>query len=86
MVLLFADPTLRQETARVKSSSAPVALGRAAPGGPYRDVGVAEVGPAEQVDQSVEAGQLAACQLFPLHHGGVLHSVHVVDGGDHPQT
>lgn len=55
-------------------------------GGSYRDVRVAKVGPAEQVDQPVEAGQLAACQLFSLHHGGVFCSVHVIDGTDHPQT
>lgn len=55
-------------------------------GGSYRHVRVAKVGPAEQVDQSVEAGQLAARQLFSLHHGGVFCPVHVVDGGDHAQT
>lgn len=55
-------------------------------GGSYRQVRVAKVGPAEQVDQSVEAGQLAARQLFPLHHGGVFCPVHVVDGRDHAQT
>lgn len=52
----------------------------------YRDIRVAKVGPAEQVHQSVEAGQLAARQLLSLHHGGVLCSVHVADGSDHPQT
>lgn len=55
-------------------------------GGPYRDVGVAKVSPAEQVHQSVEAGQLAARQLLPLHHTGVFCSVQVVDGSEHPQT
>lgn len=59
-------------------------LGQA--GGSHRDVGVAKVGPAEQVDQSVEAGQLAARQLFSLHHGGVFGCVHVIDGSDRPQT
>lgn len=57
-----------------------------AAGGSYRQVRVAEVGPAEQVHQSVEAGQLAAVQLLPLHHGGAFGSVHVVDGREHPQT
>lgn len=61
-----------------------LALGAA--GGRYRQVRVAKVGPAEQVHQSVEAGQLAARQLLPLHHGGVFCSIHVVDGSERPQT
>ena len=52
----------------------------------YCDVGVGEMGPAEQVHQSVEAGQFTASQLLAFHHGGGFHSVHVVDGSDHPQT
>lgn len=44
------------------------------------------MGPAEQVHQSVEAGQFTACQLLAFHHRGGFHSVHVIDGGHHPQT
>lgn len=50
------------------------------------DVGVGKVGPAEQVHQSVEAGQLTAHQLLSFHHRGVFGSIHVIDGRDHPQT
>lgn len=52
----------------------------------YCDVGIGEVGPAEQVHQSVEAGQFTACQLLSFHHRGGFHSIHVVDRSDHPQT
>lgn len=52
----------------------------------YCDVGVGKVGPAEQVHQSVEAGQLTAHQLLSFHHRGAFCSVHVIDGCDHPQT
>lgn len=52
----------------------------------YRDVRVGKVRPAEQVYQSVEAGQFTACELLAFHHCGRFHSVHVVNGSDHPQT
>lgn len=52
----------------------------------YCDVGAGKVCPAEQVHQSVEAGQLAACLLLPLHQSGRLHSIHVVDGSDHSKA
>lgn len=52
----------------------------------YCDVGVGEVGPAEQVHQSVEAGQFTARQLLSFHHRGGFHSIHVIDGSHHPQT
>ena len=52
----------------------------------YCDVGVGEVRPAEQVDQSVEAGQFTARQLLAFHHRAGFHSVHVIDGSDHPHT
>lgn len=42
--------------------------------------------PAEQVDQSVEAGQFTARQLLAFHHRAGFHSVHVIDGSDHPHT
>lgn len=52
----------------------------------YCDVGVGEVRPAEQVYQSVEAGQFTAQQLLSLHHRCGLHAIQVVDGSYHPQT
>lgn len=52
----------------------------------YCDVGVGEVCPAEQVHQSVEAGQFTTCQLLAFHHRGGFHSIQVVDGSDHPQA
>lgn len=52
----------------------------------YCDEGIGKVSPAEQVNESVEAGQFTAVQLLSFHHGGGFCPVHVVDGSDHPQT
>lgn len=56
------------------------------PSMPYCDVGVGEVGPAEQIHQSVKAGHFTARQLLALHHRRRFHSIHVIDGGDHAQA
>lgn len=47
-------------------------------------VGVGKFGPAEDVNEPVEAGQLAAGVLFPLGEGRSLDAVQVVDWSHHP--
>lgn len=53
---------------------------------PYCNVTACEVGPAEQVHYSVEAGQFAAGLFLSLHHSIGLHAEHVVYWGHHAQT
>lgn len=53
---------------------------------PYCNVTACEVGPAEQVHYSVEAGQFAAGPFLSLHHSIGLHAEHVVYWGHHAQT
>lgn len=47
-------------------------------------VGVCKFGPAEDVNESVEAGQLAAAVLLPLGEGRRLDAVQVIDWSHHP--
>ena len=47
------------------------------------ETGSAELGPTEEVEQPVGAGQLAAHQPLPLHHAARLPSMQVVDGRHH---
>lgn len=49
-------------------------------------VGVCEFGPAEDVNESVEAGQLAARVLLPFGEGRRLDAVQVVDWCHHPKA
>lgn len=53
---------------------------------PYCNVTACEVGPAEQVHYSVEAGQFAPGLFLSLHHSIGLHAEHVVYWGHHAQT
>ncbi len=89
VVLLFTDSTLRQKKMSKACTVHHIVKQKFIcdlTAVSYCDVGVGEVGPAEQVHQSVEAGQFTARQLLAFHHRGGFHSVHVVDGSDHPQT
>lgn len=49
-------------------------------------VGVCKFGPAEDVNESVEAGQLAAGVLLPFGEGRRLNAVQVVDWSHHPEA
>lgn len=53
---------------------------------PYCNITACEVGPAEQVHYSVEAGQFAAGLFLSLHHSTGLNAEHVVYWGHHAQT
>lgn len=47
------------------------------------ETGVADQGPAVEVEQAMGAGQLAAHQSLPLHHAARLPPMQVVDGCHH---
>lgn len=47
------------------------------------ETGAADLGPAEQVKQAVDAGQLAAHQPLPLHQAARLPAMQVIDGCHH---
>lgn len=49
----------------------------------YGEAGAADLSPAEEVEQAVDAGQLAAHQPLALHQGGRVAAVQVVDGRHH---
>lgn len=49
----------------------------------YCEAGAADLGPAEEVEQTVDAGQLAAHQPLAFHQGGGVAAVQVVDGRHH---
>lgn len=51
--------------------------------GTYGETGVADLSPAKEVEEAMDAGQLTAHQPFPLHHATRLPAVEVVDGGHH---
>lgn len=43
----------------------------------------ADLSPAEEVEQAVDTGQLAAHQPLPLHHAARLPAVQIIDGCHH---
>lgn len=47
------------------------------------EAGVADLGPAVEVEQAMGAGQLAAHQPLPLHHAAGLPAMQVVDWCHH---
>ncbi len=47
------------------------------------ETGAADLGPAEQVKQTMDAGQLAAHQPLTLHHAAGLPAMQVIDGCHH---
>lgn len=49
-------------------------------------VGVCKSSPAEDVDQSVDAGQTAATVLLPFAEGRGLNAVQVIDWSHHPKA
>lgn len=49
----------------------------------YGEAGAADLSPAEEVEQAVDAGQLAAHQSLAFHQGGGVTAVQVVDGRHH---
>lgn len=49
----------------------------------YSETGVADLRPTEEVEEAMDAGQLAAHQPFPLHHAARFPAVKVIDGGHH---
>lgn len=51
--------------------------------GTNSEAGASDLGPAEQVEQAVDTGQLAAHQPFPLHQAARLPSVQVIDWRHH---
>lgn len=52
----------------------------------YCDVRAGKSCPAEQVNQSVQAGQFTACHLFTFNQRGRFHSIQVINRSHHPQT
>lgn len=49
-------------------------------------VGVCKFGPAEDINEPVETGQLAAGVLLPFGEGRSLNAVQVVDWSHHPKA